>query len=150
MRPPDNAGGNDKNNNNNKSAYSNIFQIEDANFLLNAAANAALESVAASCKSPSSVSSGKAAVVGGQAVDPIEFVFPPTSSLIEQVRTIFQFFIASSVVFRGLRNEFDACCCSSSCCCCSCLSGTFVKSFGKWFSKEPWKTVFQSLGNDIS
>ena len=46
-----------------------------------------------------------------------------------------QFLTASSVVYRGLRNDFDAC---------SCLSGTFVKSFGKRFSKEPWKTVFQT------
>ena len=50
-----------------------------------------------------------------------------------------KFLTASSVVYWGLRNDFDACCSWS------CLSGTFVKSFGKRFSKEPWKTVFQKI-----
>ena len=48
------------------------------------------------------------------------------------------FLTASSVVYRGLRNDFDTSCC----CSCSCLSGTFVKRFGNDISK--------SLGNSFS
>ena len=65
----------------------------------------------------------------------------------------FIFLTASSVVYRGLRNDFDACCSSWS------LSGTFVKSFGNGIAKKPWQwhcqnalemTLPKSLGNDIA
>ena len=52
------------------------------------------------------------------------------------------FLTVNSVVYRGLKNDFDACCC--------CLPGTFVKRFGKRFSRSLGKRFSKSLEIDIS